>query len=156
MSVPVFNVIKTQDMNTGTGKKHWHLSLPRALCWQRVGLVLWCQNWALLTTVTAVRSSTLHSSQHKDALDCHTTVCEALRQSLTANGSTLWDGASLIDGCPFWLLPCEIIFYVSNDSSFLQFSTSKPSTCDVLHSQIRMLWSWISAGCCVKAVEQHC
>lgn len=82
--VLVCNVMKVmpQDMNTGTGWKHCHLSLPRASRWRHVRLVLWCQNWALLTTVTAVRSSTLHSSQHKDALDCHTTVCEALRQSL--------------------------------------------------------------------------
>ncbi len=131
MPVPVFNVMKTQDMNTGTGKKRWHLSLPRALCWRRVRLVLCCQNWALLTTVTAVRSSTLHSSQHKDALDCHNTAWEALRQSLTANGSALWDVASMIDGCPFRLLPCEIIYKVSNDSFLLQFNTSKPSTSNV-------------------------
>lgn len=121
----VCNVMKmmTQDMNTGTGWKHWHLSLPRASCWRRVRLVLWCQNWALLITVTAVRSSTLHSSQHKDALDCHTTVCEALRQSLTANGSALWAIA-----LPWSMVALSDCFPMRLTSVFQLIAFSKPSS----------------------------
>lgn len=73
--------------------------------------------------------------------------------------------ASLIDGCPLWLLPHEINFSVSTDSFLKAFFSSihlnslpvmfpRPEFISSQSDEDRTPWSWMLAGC--FSVEKHC